>query len=98
VHVDFLNVQNQQKVVWPASFSVSRAYVDQLARDNGVSSERIAAITRDLTRAEGLKGTAQRDALNRLATQLDQDAKTASDGTRVRALAGSVRDLAKVKR
>jgi hypothetical protein len=45
-----------------------------------------------------LKGTAQRDALNRLATQLDQDAKTASDGTRVRALAGSVRDLAKVKR
>jgi len=98
VHVDFLNVQNQQKVVWPASFSVPRAYVDQLARDNGVSSERIAAITRDLTRAEGLKGTAQRDALNRLATQLDQDAKTASDGTRVRALAGSVRDLAKVKR
>jgi hypothetical protein len=98
VHVDFLNVQNQQKVVWPASFSVSRAYVDQLARDNGVSSERIAAITRDLSRAEGLKGTAQRDALNRLATQLDQDAKTASDGTRVRALAGSVRDLAKVKR
>jgi hypothetical protein len=98
VHFDFLNVQNQPKLVWPASFAVPRAYVDQLVRNNGLSSDRIATITRDLTRAEGLKGTAQRDALNRLAAQLDRDAKSAGDASRVRSLAGSVRDLAKPKR
>jgi hypothetical protein len=97
VHFDFLNVQDQPKLVWPASFSVARAYVDQLARDNGLSSDRIAMITRDLTRAEGLKGTPQRDALNRMATQLDQDAKTAPDVSRVRSLAAAIRDLAKLK-
>jgi hypothetical protein len=98
VHFDFLNVQNQPKLVWPASFAVPRAYVDQLVRNNGLSSDRIATITRDLAHAEGLKGTAQRDALNRLAAQLDQDAKSAGDTSRVRLLAGSVRELAKPKR
>ena len=98
VHFDFLNVQNQPKFVWPASFAVPRSYVDQLTRNNGLSTERIAAVTRDLTRAEGLKGTAQRDALNRIAAQLDKDTKSASDATRVRALAASIRDLAKAKR
>jgi len=95
VHFDFLNVQNQPRLVWPASFAVPRAYVDQLTRNNGLSSDRIATVTRDLTRAEGLKGTPQRDALNRIAARLDRDAKNAGDAPRVRALAGAVRDLAK---
>jgi hypothetical protein len=32
VHLDYLNVQGQPKLVWPASFVVARAYLDQLAR------------------------------------------------------------------
>jgi hypothetical protein len=95
IHFDVFNPQNQPKLVWPASFVVARAYLDQLVRDNGISSARSAAIARDLTRAEKLKGTSQRNALNRLASQLDKDARTATDSVRVQALAASVRDLAK---
>ena len=95
VHFDVFNPQNQPKFVWPASFVVARAYLDQLVRDNGISRARSGAIGRDLDRAEKLKGASQRNALNRLASQLDRDSRSAADPTRVEALAASVRDLAK---
>ena len=95
VHFDVFNPQNQPKLVWPASFVVARAYLDQLVRGNGISSARSAAITRDLARAEKLKGASQRSALNQLAARLDADARTAADPTRVEAIASTVRDLAK---
>ena len=34
VHFDYLNVQDQPKIVWPASFALARAYLDQLEREN----------------------------------------------------------------
>ncbi|HKN58979.1 MAG TPA: hypothetical protein VJV97_09000, partial [Gemmatimonadaceae bacterium] len=95
IHFDVFNPQNQPKLVWPASFVVARAYLDQLVRDNGVSRERSTAIARDLNRAEKLKGTSQRNALSQLAGRLDQDARKSSDPARVAALASTVRDLAK---
>jgi len=95
VRFDVFNPQNQPKLVWPASYVVARAYLDQLVRDKGISSDRSSAIARDLARAEKLKGTGERAALTQLATRLDRDASTASDPTRVQALAGAVRDLAK---
>jgi len=66
-------------------------------RGNGVSTARSTAIASDLTRAEKLKGASQRTALNQLASRLDQDARTASDPTRVAAIAATVRDLAKTR-
>ena len=33
VHLDYLNTQGQPKFVWPASFALARAYVDQLERN-----------------------------------------------------------------
>jgi hypothetical protein len=98
VHFDFLNVQNQPKVVWPASFAVPRAYLDQLARNNGLATDRASRITTDLDAAEKLKGAAQKAALTKLAAQVDGDATGAGDGARVRALATAVRDLANTKR
>ena len=68
--------------------------VDQLARGNGLGSSRIAAIRQALTSAEGTSGSARRDALTQLASQLDADASGAGDAARVRMLAGAVRDLA----
>ena len=44
VHLDYLNTQGQPKLVWPPSFALARAYVDQLARSNGLSASRIAAV------------------------------------------------------
>jgi hypothetical protein len=95
VRFDVFNPQNQPKLVWPASYVVARAYLDQLVRDKGVSSDRSAAIARDLARAEKLKGTGERAALAQLANRLDQDVRTASDPTRVQSLAATVRELAK---
>ena len=94
IHFDYLNAQDQQQLVWPASFVVARAYVDQLVRVNGLSRERCGAITAMLRRAEQLKGDAQRGVLQQLATDLQRDAQAAADQAKVRTLAATVTDLA----
>jgi len=94
IHFDYLNAQDQQQLVWPASFVVARAYVDQLARVNGLSRERCGAITAMLRRAEQLQGDARRGALQQLATDLQRDAPAAADQAKVRTLAATVTDLA----
>jgi hypothetical protein len=98
VHFDELNVQDQQRLVWPASFVVSRAYVDQLQRSSGLSASRIATVRAALAGAEQASGSARRDALTQLASQLDGDANGSSDAMKVRTLASSVRDLANATR
>jgi len=95
IHYDVFNPQNQPKFVWPASFVVARAYLDQLVRNNGIAANRSTAIARDLDRAEKAKGGRRKTALNKLANSLDQDARTAADSAKVNALASVVRDLAK---
>jgi len=95
VRFDVFNPQNQPKLVWPASYVVARAYLDQLVRDNGIPRDRSTSIASDLGRAEKLKGASERAALTQLANRLDRDARTASDPTRVQSLAAAVRDLSK---
>jgi len=95
VHFDYLNAQDQQQLVWPASFVVARAYVDQLARSRGLPTVRINAIRDALTGAERASGQARRDALSRLSTGLTTDAKTATDQPKVQMLIAVVNDLAK---
>jgi hypothetical protein len=87
------NPQTQPKFVWPAAFPVARAYVDQLVRDNGLPAARTTAISAALKSAEARKGASRAAALKSLAAELDHDAASASDATRVRALAGIVRRM-----
>ena len=94
VHLEYFNTQDQPKLVWPASFAVARAYVDQLARSKALSPERITAVRQALDRAERANGQAQRDALTQLAASLGPDAATSSDKAKVQKLAGVVTDLA----
>ncbi len=44
VHVAELNVQNQQKIEWPAKLIVAKAYVDQLERSQALPADQIAAL------------------------------------------------------
>jgi hypothetical protein len=44
VHVAELNVQNQQRIIWPRSLTVAKAYVDQLERSQALSADQISAI------------------------------------------------------
>ena len=108
VHYDYLNVQDQPKITWPASFVVARAYLDQLERSNSLAPGRVTAARTALTRAERLSGQQRRDALTHLATQLSGDSMGAprlvvdgkpidgqvADQSKVRTLAGMVTDLA----
>ncbi len=96
--MDYLNTQGQPKLTWAPSFALSRAYVDQLARSNGLSSSRLVAVRASLSGAEQASGASRRDALARLASQLDGDAASSSDAAKARLLATSVRDLAAATR
>ena len=95
VHFDYLNAQDQQQLVWPASFVVARAYVDQLARSRGLPTPRINAIRDALTGAERASGQARRDALSALSTRLSTDAQASTDQPKVRMLIAVVNDLGK---
>jgi hypothetical protein len=101
VHFDFLNVQDQPKLVWPASFVVARAYLDQLARSNGLAPDKVAAARASLAHAERLAGPQRREALLQLATQLNSDAQAAglivvADGRPIVGAPGAV-DQAKLR-
>ncbi len=94
VRFDELNVQGQPKFVWPPSFALARAYLDQLERSRGLSDSRVATTRQALAGAEQASGAARRDALNALASQLDHEAGGSSDANRVRKLQRALRDLA----
>jgi hypothetical protein len=98
VRFDQLNAQEQPKIVWPPSFPLARAYLDQLTRSNGLTSDRISAVRAELARIERLSGQQRRDGLTQLATQLDTDASRGGDPAKARMLAGAVRDLASATR
>ena len=92
-----MNPQVQTKFVWPAHFSVARAYVDQLERGGGLNAARIAALRSQLDGAERMSGSPQRTTLTRIAGAVEADAQGSTDALRVRALAEAVRKLAAVR-
>jgi hypothetical protein len=80
VRVGELNVQNQQKIEWPATLAVAKAYVDQLSRSQALTADRIAALQKAIQSAES--SHMSKDALaelKRLAQPLQKDAGTAKD-------------------
>jgi len=98
VHYEYLNTQGQPKMIWPATFALSRAYLDQLERSKGLGADKIAAARSELAKAEKLSGQARKDALTALSTRLHGEAQGAADAPRAHKLAGSVGDLANATR
>jgi hypothetical protein len=96
VHVAELNVQNQQKFVWPANYVVAKAFIDQLTRNNALDSKRLSALNDAITKAEASHSNPKEVAkLHAMAVSLDKDAdaaKTPSDAYRMRALAGIMKE------
>ena len=95
VRFDLLNAQEQPKLVWPASFALARAYLDQLERGKGQAADRIAAARADLAAAEKLQGAARASALEALSKRLHGEANAAGDAKKAHTLAFAVGDLAK---
>jgi hypothetical protein len=96
VKFEYLNAQQQPKMVWPPSFALPRAYLDQLARSGGLDAGKIASARNELARAEKLSGPAKKDVLTALATRLHGDARGAAGEPKVHVLATAVGDLANV--
>jgi hypothetical protein len=94
VHFDEFNTQGQPALVWPTTFALARAYVDQLERSHGLSGAQISATRSTLASAEHASGTDRQTALTQLATQLDGDAQGSQDANKVHTLATTVRNLA----
>ena len=98
VRMPYINPQDQQKIIWEPSFAMARAYVDQLARSNGLTADSIAATRTSLANAERRNGAARTTALTQLAAQLTTAVSASTDQSKVRMLAGTVTDLAKATR
>ena len=94
VHLDYLNTQGQPRFVWPATFALARAYVDQLERSGGLSASRVSAVRQSLASAEQGSGAQRSSALAQLASQLDAEASGSSDAAKVQKLSAAIRDLA----
>jgi hypothetical protein len=96
VQFDHFNTQGQRKFTWAPSFVLARAYLDQLARSNGLAggAPRVDAVREALNSAERSSTANRKGALDRLAAQLERDASRSSDAAKVRTLTGVVRELA----
>jgi hypothetical protein len=98
VHLDQLNTQGQPHYSWPASFALSRAYLDQLERTHGLAADKIASARTSLGNAEKFAVGPRRETLTALATRLNADARGAADQPKIGMLVNSVRDLANAQR
>ncbi|HLW55403.1 MAG TPA: hypothetical protein VKW06_21420 [Candidatus Angelobacter sp.] len=91
VQVSELNVQNQQKIEWPAKLVVAKAYLDQLSRSQAVGAERIAELNKAIQSAESSHlSKSARAKLKAMAPSVAKDAgaaKNQTDAKRLRALA-----------
>ncbi|MHC4107180.1 MAG: LVIVD repeat-containing protein, partial [Planctomycetota bacterium] len=94
VQLDYMNAQEQPQFVWPATFALAGAYVDQLERSNGLPAARITSVRRELADAERASGAARRQALTTLASTLQGEAGRSGDAGKVGMLANAVRELA----
>jgi hypothetical protein len=94
VKMPWLNTQDQPKIIWPQTFVLARAYLDQLERSKGLPADRIKSARSTLASAERRSERDRKAPLTQLATQLTAAAESSSDAAKVRMLAATVNDLA----
>ncbi len=87
VHVAELNVQNQQRIVWPRNLTVAKAYVDQLERSNALPADRITALRDGIAKAESSKKAGDLKKLAAATDRSTRDSKNTTDAARLAALA-----------
>jgi hypothetical protein len=91
VQVPELNVQDQQKMEWPANLVVAKAYLDQLARSQALPAGRISKLQKAIRSAESSgMNKAKMTKLKAMAPSLEKSATTAknqADAMRMHALA-----------
>jgi hypothetical protein len=94
VRFEEFNSQNQPRYVWPPSFVVAKAYLDQLVRGKAIDAGRAAALRSALDRGDTRAGRSASalDELDKMAADLERDgaAPGAADGKRYKAMAEAI--------
>jgi hypothetical protein len=80
--------------VWPPSFALARAYLDQLERSKGLPADAIASTRTALAGAEKQSGSQRKTALTQLASKIDAGGSS-TDAAKVHLLHQAIADLAK---
>jgi hypothetical protein len=93
VKLDYFNTQGQVKFTWPASYSLARAYLDQLERSQGLDAATIADARNQLAAAETSSGSSGSKVLTELVSRLEADRNGAGDPAKIQLLAGTLRQL-----
>ena len=87
VRMSELNVQAQQRIEWPRSLVVAKAYLDQLERSQGLAAGDITSLRQAISKAESSK---KLGGLKKLASSVEKgaaEAKNPADSARLSALA-----------
>jgi hypothetical protein len=80
VQVPELNVQNQQKIVWPSNLTVALAYLDQLTRSQALPAEQLAALHVAVVNAQASKlAKADLVTLKEMSKPVEKASATAKD-------------------
>ena len=96
VRYEQFNSQEQPHTVWPPSFALARAFLDQMERNKGLPADRIASIRKDLDAAERM-GSDRNGALSNLASQVGNDLSGAADKGRTQMLINALKALSGVR-
>ena len=93
---DELNVQQQGKISWPASFVVAKAYADQLVRSKAMTADTAKTLFAQMDAAEKGSGRTRAtalDQLNKLVSQAESEGArlTGRDATRLKAMVDVVK-------
>jgi len=93
-----LNVQNQQRIVWPKTLVVAKAYVDQLERSQALPNDQITSLRQAIQSAESshlnAKSAAKLKSLAPTVAQSAASAKSAADANRLQSLAAILKQPA----
>jgi hypothetical protein len=95
VRFEEFNSQNQPRYVWPPSFVVAKAYLDQLVRAVAIDAGRAATLRTALDRGDTRAGRSASalDELDKMAADLERDgsAPGATEGKRYKAMAEAIK-------
>jgi hypothetical protein len=94
VRMSYFNAQGQPKLVWPASFPLARAYLDQLERKRCMSAARLAATRASLATAERAAPAQRHATLTQIVAELEGDKRGSCDAPRIGKVQQALRDLA----
>lgn len=93
VKLTYLNAQGQPKYVWPPTFELMHAYLDQLQREREHDLDFIESIRDGLDKAEEANGSEKALLLNQLARQLEVEANGSTHKSKTRVLARTMKTM-----